>query len=599
IDSMIEVMVPDEAGRPLATNLVDAAVEVHGVCTTKFNDHRRLQGVALQVPDWNQIEIKEAAPEDPFKLPLRPIAELYQFQSGSARLHRVHVQGTIVRRQNDGSFFVQDRHDGVYVRCRGPARQWTVGSAVEVVGFAGLTDQLPSLHDALVRTAAGRVPVEVTRINPESALNEERHATLVQIRGRVIGHSARGHEEVLTMQAGEHVFDAVLERKGEQTALARLGEGSVLELTGIYVALLDNQGQPRSFQLLLRSPADANVITRPSWWTIWHTAAVLGATGAVLLMALAWAGLLRRQVQQRTQELRAEIEERKRAEEELKKAQGDLLRASRLAGMAEVATSVLHNVGNVLNSVNVSINVVFDQVKGSKIANVAKVAGLMREHASDLPEYLAKDPKGRQLPPYLGQLSEHLAREQGALLNELELLRKNAGHIKDIVATQQSYAKVVGVTETIKVTDLVEDALRVNMEALARHDVRLVREFASELPAISVDKHKVLQILVNLIRNAKHACDDAGHADKRLTVRVANGDGRLKISVSDNGVGIASENLTRIFNHGFTTRKNGHGFGLHSGALAAKELGGALLAKSDGPGKGATFTLELPVGNKN
>jgi len=185
------------------------------------------------------------------------------------------------------------------------------------------------------------------------------------------------------------------------------------------------------------------------------------------------------------------------------------------------------------------------------------------------------------------------------LLGELEALRKNAGHIKDIVATQQSYAKVVGVTETIEVTELVEDALRVNMEALARHDVRLVREFAPGLPAISVDKHKVLQILVNLIRNAKHACDDAARDDKRLTVRVANGEGKLKISVIDNGVGIARENLTRIFNHGFTTRKNGHGFGLHSGALAAKELGGALLAMSDGPGKGATFTLELPVSSNN
>ncbi|MGH7973390.1 MAG: sensor histidine kinase, partial [Limisphaerales bacterium] len=331
----------------------------------------------------------------------------------------------------------------------------------------------------------------------------------------------------------------------------------------------------------------------------WHTAGVLGTAGTILLMALSWAGLLRRQVQQRTCELRAEIEERKRAEEELKKAQGDLLRASRLAGMAEVATSVLHNVGNVLNSVNVSINMVFDQVKTSKVSNVARVSGLLREHAQDMPDFLANDPKGRQLPSYLNQLSDHLAREQGALLNELESLRKNTGHIKDIVATQQSYAKVVGVTETIKVTELVEDALRVNMEALARHDVRLVREFDPGLPAISVDKHKVLQILVNLIRNAKHACDDAGRGDKQLTVRVANGEGKLKISVMDNGVGIAPENLTRIFNHGFTTRKNGHGFGLHSGALAAKELGGALVATSDGPGKGATFILELPVGGKN
>jgi signal transduction histidine kinase len=111
-----------------------------------------------------------------------------------------------------------------------------------------------------------------------------------------------------------------------------------------------------------------------------------------------------------------------------------------------------------------------------------------------------------------------------------------------------------------------------------------------------VDRHKVLQILVNLIRNAKYALDDRGHQDKRMILRIVpDGSAAVKISVIDNGVGIAPENLTRIFGHGFTTRKGGHGFGLHSGALAAKQLGGSLTCLSDGPGKGATFTLKLPL----
>ena len=132
-----------------------------------------------------------------------------------------------------------------------------------------------------------------------------------------------------------------------------------------------------------------------------------------------------------------------------------------------------------------------------------------------------------------------------------------------------------------------------NEGALSRHDVEVIREFET-VPPLNVEKHKILQILVNLLRNAKHACQDSGRADKRMTVRVANGDGRIRISVMDNGVGIPPENLTRIFNHGFTTRKDGHGFGLHSGALAAKEMGGSLTVHSDGPGQGAAFTLELP-----
>ena len=129
--------------------------------------------------------------------------------------------------------------------------------------------------------------------------------------------------------------------------------------------------------------------------------------------------------------------------------------------------------------------------------------------------------------------------------------------------------------------------------SLARHNVKVVRDYGP-LPKICTDKHKVLQILINLVRNAKHACDDSGRNDKQMIVRATNGGGRVKIAVIDNGVGIPPENLTRVFNHGFTTRKDGHGFGLHSGVRMADEMGGSLTAQSEGIGKGATFTLEFP-----
>jgi signal transduction histidine kinase len=183
--------------------------------------------------------------------------------------------------------------------------------------------------------------------------------------------------------------------------------------------------------------------------------------------------------------------------------------------------------------------------------------------------------------------------DQEAISHELESLRENVEHIKEIVAMQQNYATVGGVKETINLVTLVEDSMRMNEGALSRHRVEVIREYEN-VPPMNVEKHKILQILVNLVRNAKHACDESGRADKGLTLRVANGDGRVRISVIDNGIGIPPENLTRIFNHGFTTRKGGHGFGLHSGALAAKEMGGSLTVHSDGPGQGAAFTLELP-----
>jgi PAS domain S-box-containing protein len=290
-----------------------------------------------------------------------------------------------------------------------------------------------------------------------------------------------------------------------------------------------------------------------------------------------------------------DVTARKEAEERLEIAQKGLVETSRQAGMAEVATGVLHNVGNVLNSVNVSAAIVTDNLKRSKVSGLAKTVALLRKHEADLGGFLTADPRGKQVVSYLDELAEHLATEQAASAKELRELTANIEHIKDIVAMQQNYAKFVGVTEVVPVKDLVEDALRLNAGALTRHDIQLTRQYHPGPLRISVEKHKVIQILTNLVRNAKYACDDSGRADKQMGVRVENGDGRVRISVVDNGVGIPAANLTRIFSHGFTTRRDGHGFGLHSGALAAREMGGTLTAHSDGPGQGATFTLELPL----
>lgn len=290
-----------------------------------------------------------------------------------------------------------------------------------------------------------------------------------------------------------------------------------------------------------------------------------------------------------------DITEHKQAEEELELLNKRLLESSRYAGMAEVATGVLHNVGNVLNSVNVSSTLICDQVRNSRTSRLRDVILLLNKHSTDLPSFLTNDPKGKIIPSYLSNLSEQLAAEQQDQLKELELLVKNIEHIKEIVAMQQNYARVSGIIETLSIRNLVEDALQMHTAALARHGILLVREYQS-VPVISMDKHKVLQILVNLIRNAKYAMDAAARRDKRLTISIAlTPENVVQVSITDNGIGISEQNLTRIFSHGFTTKRDGHGFGLHSGAIAAKEMGGRLYARSEGSGKGATFVLELPL----
>ena len=290
-----------------------------------------------------------------------------------------------------------------------------------------------------------------------------------------------------------------------------------------------------------------------------------------------------------------DITDRKRADQALKELNAQLVEASRQAGMAEVATGVLHNVGNVLNSINVSMTLIREKLQRSRISHLSKAVAMMQSAQADLATFLTSDEKGRKLPQFLARLSGHLVEEQQELLEETDALDRNVQHIKQIVSMQQSFAKVFGVTESLEAERLMEEAVQFNSMAFERHGVQVERRYET-VPHVLVDRHKVLQILINLLRNAKHSLRDAEREDKRIHLTIeATSEGRVRFIVRDNGVGISQENLAKVFRHGFTTKKDGHGFGLHSGALAAQEMKGSLSAHSDGLGTGAAFTLELPA----
>ena len=237
--------------------------------------------------------------------------------------------------------------------------------------------------------------------------------------------------------------------------------------------------------------------------------------------------------------LNRDITEIKRAEERLEALNKQMLALSRSAGMAEVATGVLHNVGNVLNSVNVAAGVVADRLRASKVIGVTKLAKLLRDQNGNLAQFLTEDERGKKVPAYLEQLAQNLEQERAEVDNELHGLILNIDHIKEIVAMQQNYARVSGVVETVELSELVEDAFKIHGGAYARHGITVERDYIP-VAKLSVDKHAVLQVLVNLLHNAKYACDASNRPDKRVTVRVRDaGAGRVKIEVSDNGVGIA------------------------------------------------------------
>jgi PAS domain S-box-containing protein len=289
------------------------------------------------------------------------------------------------------------------------------------------------------------------------------------------------------------------------------------------------------------------------------------------------------------------ILDRKQKEKELEKMHKDLMLASHRAGMAEVATDVLHNVGNVLNSVNVSANLIENKILNSKSANLKKVTGMIADHSEDLGTFLTKDQRGKHIPTYLTEAARLFAEEQEDVVEQLRSLTKNVEHIKEIVRTQQVYAKTGGVQISTDIDNVIEYAIEISNTSLEQHDIEFKLEVA-ELPEVCIDKQRILQILVNLINNGKHALSESKKQGNRLTIRSYKyGEDRFRIEVTDNGIGILRENLIKVFQHGFTTKQDGHGFGLHSGALSAKEMGGSLNVHSDGLEQGASFILELPL----
>jgi len=293
-----------------------------------------------------------------------------------------------------------------------------------------------------------------------------------------------------------------------------------------------------------------------------------------------------------------DLTELKETERLLGETHEQLIAASREAGMAEIANNVIHNVGNVLNSINISIAMGRDLVKNQNVANLSKAAELLEENVGTS-GYLLNDPKGKALPGFIKLSAKTLENTQEKLLEEFESLRKHLEHVKTVVSMQQEYAGAKHFFERMNVSSLVDDAIQIGEGTLQRSGVNVTKYFDKNIEA-EVEKHKVLQILINLIRNSKHACEDTTDGRKKeiaITIDTP-ADDFFTIEIADNGVGIAPDNLTNIFNHGFTTKEKGKGFGLHSSANTAKEMGGSLIATSAGVGMGAAFVLTLPINPK-
>jgi len=305
--------------------------------------------------------------------------------------------------------------------------------------------------------------------------------------------------------------------------------------------------------------------------------------------------LLAKAPEHRYENLEQRVQARTR---ELEETQAQLVATARRAGKAEIANNVLHNVGNVLNSINVSANVVRGTIENSRIDGLARAVALMNEHQHEFGQFIESSPRGKVLLGYLNTLVTVLRSERDHAIADLDRLARSVEHITYVVSSQQSHAGPSSVLELTSPHDVLDEALRLCGDSIQRHAVAVVRRYG-DVPGTTLDKQRLLQILVNLIVNAAQAMEHVPQASRLLTLQCeSTGDERganLRITVKDQGEGILPENLVRIFAHGFTTRASGHGFGLHSSALAALEIGGKLTAHSEGLGHGAAFILDVPI----
>ncbi|QDP72681.1 PAS domain S-box protein [Legionella israelensis] len=291
-----------------------------------------------------------------------------------------------------------------------------------------------------------------------------------------------------------------------------------------------------------------------------------------------------------------DIHKDKMAEEKIKELSNQLVDTARRAGMAEVASSVLHNIGNVLNSSNISIDQLKTSHSGACYQKFFKIIEMLSEHMDDLPDYLTRDSKGQLIPKYLSSLSQMLIEEEQKNQAEINNLVNDLNHINEIVSLQKSVSGLSSINEKVYIPDVIESALNMTMSSCKDESIKIYKKF-NECPLIFTDKSKLLQIIVNLIQNAKDAVLQNNNASVKEIKLVLNKckDNKVQIKVIDNGIGIEADNIKRIFAFGFTTKPQGHGFGLHSSALSAQEMGGALRAESTGYGKGAHFILTLPM----
>ena len=287
-----------------------------------------------------------------------------------------------------------------------------------------------------------------------------------------------------------------------------------------------------------------------------------------------------------------DISTRKQSEEKLHILNQSLVDLARKAGMIEVTNSVLHTVSNVLNSINTSASVIYEKISKSEVTSLTEIAKLIDAHRNHMNDFLTNDEKGKKCLEFIILLAKVLPEEHGDVMEEVHLLTNKVEHVKYIIQMQQGLEGNNNLLEEVDISSLINDALSIN--GLNNTTKFSIETHCQNIPRLVLNKVKLVQILVNIIQNAKAAVTENGKDLKIISISAFIENNKLVIEIEDNGTGIDSTVIKKIFSFGFTTKKHGYGFGLHSSLNSAKEMEGTLKVESQGKGKGAKFRLEVP-----